>query len=291
MAYSRTQIPTLGSTGPFAVPFKYINKSHVKVTILGLSVAFTWLTPTTIQLLSAPPGGSVLEIRRETPIGDPLVTFVAGPTPASGLNLVTQQVSFALQEAQDRFDGTMAGLDTSAAVAARDAAQGYAVSALGSASAASTSASNAAASASTVASALVPYTKTDGSKPFTAPIEIPRGGLRPGGGPSFYESPEQAVRTTAGPYGPFTHGASVPAVLVRSFARCVVADLGYSVGDEVEVPKFFVNNSYGITGWSSATQIGGTQGGNVLNLWDKTTGASAVCAAASWRIVLRAYWL
>lgn len=290
MAHARTLIPTSGSTGPFTVPFPYIDKDHVKVRIAGVPVGFSWVTSSTISLDDAPATDSELELRRETPLS-PLNTFQNGPLDATGLNRVVKQALYVAQEKDDTFSLTDAGFDSSVAEAAAAAAGLSAAGALAAQGAAEAAQGEVEDALTSLAGVLAEYVKEDGTVPFSSTVQFPRGGLRPGGGPSFYETPEQAVRTTAGVYGPFDHGAAVPAVLVKAFARCKVADLGYSVGDEVEVPLFFTTNSYGVSCWSSATQVGGSQGHTVLNLWNKTTGAAASPTAASWRIVLRAYWL
>ena len=66
-----------GGTGPFAVPFPYLDRTHVAVKVDGVAATFTWLTDASIALDVAAPGGSAVEVRRSTP-RSPLVDFTDG---------------------------------------------------------------------------------------------------------------------------------------------------------------------------------------------------------------------
>lgn len=277
MAHARTLIPTSGSTGPFTVPFPYIDKDHVKVRIAGVPVGFSWVTSSTISLDDAPATDSELELRRETPLS-PLNTFQNGPIDAAGLNRAVKQALYVAQENDDTFSLTDAGFDSSVAEAAAVAA--------GLAAAAAQEAQEAA------EDAVLGFVKADGTTPFTSVVEFPAGGLRPGGGPSYYESAELAVRTAGGAYGPLSHGGAVRPTLVQAWLRCVDADAGYSVGDEAQPMEYFSSPTYhGLWAWSSPTQVGGLQWHTALAVPHKGTLTPTGITASKWRVVFRCIWL
>ncbi|MEL6980577.1 MAG: phage tail fiber protein, partial [Pseudomonadota bacterium] len=162
-----------GGTGPYTVPFAYLDQSHVFVSVDGVDVAFSWTGATAIQLNAAASGGAVIELRRDTPSAERLVDFTDGSvlTEADLDNALLQQLYIAQEvvdrvaglmgkDALSRFDGQGARLTNLAdPVAAQDAAtKGYvdvnsdaaaasATAAAGSATAAAASAVGAAASA------------------------------------------------------------------------------------------------------------------------------------------------
>ena len=67
-----------GSTTSYAIPFSYIDSSHVKAYINGtLTSAFT-ISTSTLIFTSAPANGATVRIQRETPIDVRLVDFADG---------------------------------------------------------------------------------------------------------------------------------------------------------------------------------------------------------------------
>lgn len=79
MAYSYIRYTGDGSTKNYTFTFPYLDSSHIKVRLNGtLTTLFTFLNASTIQLTSAPAGGVVIEIRRETPKDSPIVNFTDG---------------------------------------------------------------------------------------------------------------------------------------------------------------------------------------------------------------------
>jgi hypothetical protein len=67
-----------GSTTSYAIPFSYIDSSHVKAYINGtLTSAFT-ISTSTLIFTSAPANGATIRIQRETPIDVRLVDFADG---------------------------------------------------------------------------------------------------------------------------------------------------------------------------------------------------------------------
>lgn len=76
MAYSSVTYTGTGITGPYAIPFPYIDRSHVKVYLDGVATtAFTWLTSSSIQFSSAVTAGVSIVIQRETPRDSRLVDY------------------------------------------------------------------------------------------------------------------------------------------------------------------------------------------------------------------------
>ena len=91
-----------GASTPHAVPFPYIEKSHVIVEVNGVvqsTTSYTWPTDSSIQFLVEPTG--TLEIRRTTPVGA-LTTYQSGSTLTSeDLEFDSLQALYLLEEEQD----------------------------------------------------------------------------------------------------------------------------------------------------------------------------------------------
>jgi hypothetical protein len=85
----------------YAVPFQYLSKAHVAVTVDGVKVPFSWTSTNMVQLASEP-GTAVIEIRRTTPNNARLVDFTDGSVlAADDLDNSALQFLFLSQEAQD----------------------------------------------------------------------------------------------------------------------------------------------------------------------------------------------
>jgi len=65
-----------GASSTFAVPFPYLSKEHVRVTVNGAVVTPEWSTGSSIKILPAPVG--FVQIRRVTPKNTPIVDFTDG---------------------------------------------------------------------------------------------------------------------------------------------------------------------------------------------------------------------
>ena len=88
-----------GATVSFAVPFDYLNRSDVIVTVGGVVVsAYTWTSSATISFNTAPLVGQAIVISRSTSIANPTSNFTAGDLPALALNRASKQAIFGLQE-------------------------------------------------------------------------------------------------------------------------------------------------------------------------------------------------
>lgn len=100
-----------GSTTEFDVPFDYLSRTFVKVTLIGatstvltLGTDYQFITPTRIQTFAAygPPGYSLIEIRRETSTTERLVEFHdASILTASDMNTADLQVLHVAEEARN----------------------------------------------------------------------------------------------------------------------------------------------------------------------------------------------
>ena len=104
MAYSYTDYSGNGALTQFTVPFGYLDKAHVTVTVGGLSATFTWLNDTTVVSSPAPGAGTNnIRVRRTTPIATLRQTFVDGSTLTQDqLNQQSKQELYALQEEADQ---------------------------------------------------------------------------------------------------------------------------------------------------------------------------------------------
>jgi hypothetical protein len=100
--YSYVQYAGDGETTDFAVPFGYISRDNVEVTVGGLDADFTWLDAYTVRLSPAPSSAAAVVIRRETPIEAPVVDFQGGSTlTEEDLDNSTKQVLYVAQETRD----------------------------------------------------------------------------------------------------------------------------------------------------------------------------------------------
>lgn len=77
---SFVQYPGDGSTKIFSVPFPYLDKAHVRITIGGVlkETGISWNTEASVELNAAPANDAVVDIRRVTPVNVPIVDFTDG---------------------------------------------------------------------------------------------------------------------------------------------------------------------------------------------------------------------
>lgn len=109
MAFSFEVYPGLtGVVTDFAVPFGFINRSHVTADVDGVSAPFTWLSDSMIRMTTAPTGN--LTIARNTPKTTQVVAFTDGSTQSAELhNLQNQQLLYVTQEAYDTVVNVLGG--------------------------------------------------------------------------------------------------------------------------------------------------------------------------------------
>jgi hypothetical protein len=134
MALSYIKYSGDGATTNFAVPFAYIDRTHVKVLVGAVDTAFTWVNSSTIQISPAPAVGVFnINIYRTTPSLIPIVDFYD-----TDQDLQSQQILYIQQENMDTMADVLAtaeDFDTALAAADADAAAAAASAAAASASA------------------------------------------------------------------------------------------------------------------------------------------------------------
>lgn len=110
MALARVQyVQQTAGNRNFTVPFPYISRDHVKVSVAGEPFLFTWLNSGTIQLINAPEVGAVVDVVRETARETLLVDFQDGSTVTEKqLDLSARQAFYLAQEAFDLTASTLA---------------------------------------------------------------------------------------------------------------------------------------------------------------------------------------
>jgi hypothetical protein len=103
VAYSYVQYTGNGATTNYAIPFSYLDSSHIKVRVNGTVTAFTLLNSSTVQISPAPLAGTIIDIRRETPKDSAPVNFTDGSVLLEkDLDLLA---AFNLYTAQESADG------------------------------------------------------------------------------------------------------------------------------------------------------------------------------------------
>jgi hypothetical protein len=112
MAYSYTEAVADGNTYVFAVGVPYINKEHIHVYEDDVeTMAYTWLTDSTIQFVTKPTSGAVVKVQRITPKDRRIVTFQdPSVLKQSTLNLNSNNLFYIFQELKDQLDDTFAAL-------------------------------------------------------------------------------------------------------------------------------------------------------------------------------------
>jgi Phage T7 tail fibre protein len=104
---SKVELPGDGSTTLFAVPFPYLDPSHVTMKVDGIPVSFTWVNSSMISVVDAPDMDLLVEITRSTPNVNPMVDFQSGnPVTEYDLDLSKLQLFYIEQEL---FDSMMSG--------------------------------------------------------------------------------------------------------------------------------------------------------------------------------------
>jgi hypothetical protein len=104
MPYSYAVSTGNGATTQYSVPFAYIRKEHVYVSVNYTNQSYTWVNDSLIQLASAPANGARVEVRRVTPVNAPLVDFTDGSTlVAADLDTNALQQTYINQEQDDQF--------------------------------------------------------------------------------------------------------------------------------------------------------------------------------------------
>lgn len=107
-AYSYELYPGDGVTDVFSIPFEYLLKDHITVSVDGVSVDFTWVNDYAVQPDEVPADGTVVEVRRTTPVDERVTDYQDGSTlEERDLDRQTSQLLYIVQEAYDAFVGAM----------------------------------------------------------------------------------------------------------------------------------------------------------------------------------------
>ncbi|WP_322996967.1 phage tail fiber protein [Castellaniella sp.] len=108
MALSFVEYTGTGSLRNFAVPFPYLEREHVFVTVNGSPVVFSWLNASTVQTRTAPSSGAKVKVYRSTPKERPVVTFYNDQTmDVEHFNDGLRQALYVVQEMEDGGGGTI----------------------------------------------------------------------------------------------------------------------------------------------------------------------------------------
>lgn len=105
-----------GQTTDFTVPFPYLAREHVRTTINGVGVSTTWPDGSTVRFVNETPAdGSIVEIRRITPVDSRQVVYQDGARipSAKDLNTDSTQMFFLIQEVRDGILGALFGSNPS----------------------------------------------------------------------------------------------------------------------------------------------------------------------------------
>jgi len=100
--YARSYYNGDASNRDFAVPFPYLATTHLKAYVSGASVPFTYNSPTSIKLATAPAAGTGnVAVIRETPIDAMLHTIQSGSILPADINVDAVQLLYLIQERDD----------------------------------------------------------------------------------------------------------------------------------------------------------------------------------------------
>ncbi len=102
MANSYVLYNGTGALQTLTVPFGYLDRDHVSVLVDGGSVAFTWLTDTSVQATTTA-GTANVKVKRTTPKA-PLTVFADGQgLTADDLNVQGLQLQYVSEESEDAY--------------------------------------------------------------------------------------------------------------------------------------------------------------------------------------------
>lgn len=98
-----------GATKSYTIPFEYLSRSHVYISVDGNSVPYSYTHAYGITFDTAPVKNSIIIIERQTPYDEPFITWTDGTVLiADDLNAQLLQVLFVLQENQEALVGALA---------------------------------------------------------------------------------------------------------------------------------------------------------------------------------------
>ena len=98
-----------GATKSYTIPFEYLSRSHVYISVDGNSVPYSYTHAYGITFDTAPAKNNIVIIERQTPYDEPWITWTDGTVLiADDLNAQLLQVLFVLQENQKALEGALA---------------------------------------------------------------------------------------------------------------------------------------------------------------------------------------
>lgn len=129
----------------------------------------------------------------------------------------------------------------------------------------------------------------NGQLSLNAGLNIIAGGLQINGRDSHFESAPLSVSANSFQVT-VNHDNVVAPDTYKAVLRCVTAEHGYAVGDEIEIQGIGTDSSVSL--WASASQLGLVyqRTGNML-INHKSTFAAVSITNANWRIIFKAIWL
>ena len=106
---------------------------------------------------------------------------------------------------------------------------------------------------------------------------------------SSFVSSETAI-PSGGTAATVAHGLGAIPSLVSVVLRCKTTDLGYSVGDEVQVLSSSLSGAYQSTVYADATNVEfGLTTGSTIQIYNQSTGSLSSITAGNWKLVFRAW--
>ncbi len=102
MSYSEATYAADGAKTSFDVPFDYLSATHIHVYFDGVEHEYTHSNTYTVSFATPPTNGTIVKVRRITPINEPLVDYANGSVLCeTDLDTQTLQLIYAAQEASD----------------------------------------------------------------------------------------------------------------------------------------------------------------------------------------------
>ena len=102
MAFSKVTYVASGATDLFSVPFEFLSREHVTVSVNTVDSSFTWESDGQIRLDTTPTNGDIVQVKRNTPKTNPMVDWQNGANiDEPNLDLSTKQSLYITQEAID----------------------------------------------------------------------------------------------------------------------------------------------------------------------------------------------
>ncbi|MCX4025625.1 hypothetical protein H0A36_29170 [Endozoicomonas sp. SM1973] len=107
MALSYKDYIADGQTKDFAIPFKFLNSSHIKVYVAGKEVSCS-INNNVVSLSSPPAANVVVRVKRETPLHERAVDFDDGAILSEAvLDMANEQLFYVAQEVLDYSEGLL----------------------------------------------------------------------------------------------------------------------------------------------------------------------------------------